>query len=173
MATTLQDISQAWEDYVQHTIVTTITTTGVPSGQTEFNPKEKVTFDLNVINGTSETGIEVKNIRLHLKADPDNGVFKFIVPDSSTGITAFSSVVSTTPLTASKDGEQDAMFIETSSLKRLKAGESVKVSGLEVIAKKAGTADLAADVHATLDFDTLFIPNIDGKDATKLLAVTT
>jgi len=155
-------------------MVVTVTSTGVPSGQSELNPGEKVKFDLSVTNGTPTSGIQVHDIRLHLKADPDNGVFKFIVPDSSsTGVTAFATLDSTTPLTAAKDGEQTLMFIETSSLKALTPGENVKIPGLEVIAKKAGTADLAADVHATLNFDQIFAPNMDGKDASVNLTVKT
>jgi hypothetical protein len=175
MATTLLDIQQAWRDYVQQTMVVTVTSTGVPSGQSELNPGEKVKFDLSVTNGTPTSGIQVHDIRLHLKADPDNGVFKFIVPDSSsTGVTAFATVDSTTPLTAAKDGEQTAMFIETSTLKTLTPGEKINISGvLEAIAKKVGISNLASDVHATLNLDRIFTPNMDGKDASVKLTVKT
>lgn len=173
MATTLLDIQQAWRDYVQKTMVVKVTSTGVPSGQKELNPREKVKFDLSVTNGTATTGIQVHDVRLHLKPDPDNGVFKFIIPDSSSGVTAFATVGSTTPLTA-KDGDQTAMFIETSTLKTLKPGENVNISGvLEVIAEKAGISDLASDVHATLNLDQIFVPNMDGKDASVTLTVKT
>src|SRR5262249_42476331 len=66
MATTLLDIQQAWRDYVQQTMVVTVTSTGVPSGQSELNPGEKVKFDLSVTNGTPTSGIQVHDIRLHL-----------------------------------------------------------------------------------------------------------
>jgi hypothetical protein len=46
MATTLLEMQQAWRDYVQNTMVVTVTSTGVPSGQSDFNPGEKVKFDL-------------------------------------------------------------------------------------------------------------------------------
>jgi hypothetical protein len=172
MATTLLDMQQAWRDYVQNTMVVTVTSTGVPSGQSEFNPGEKVKFDLNVTNGTPTTGIQVHDIRLHLKSDPDTGVFKFIVPASSTGVTAFATVNSTTPLTAA-DGEQTAMFIEHASLNVLKPGESVPIRGLEVIGKKVGTAALASDVHASLNIDQMFQPNMDGRDARVDLTIRT
>src|SRR5262249_54462202 len=98
MATTLLDIQQAWRDYVQKTMVVTVTSTGVPSGQSEFNPAEKVNFDWSVQNETSKPAIKVHNIRLHKKADPEKGVFNFIVPDtSSTGVTAFAKVDPTPP----------------------------------------------------------------------------
>lgn len=174
MATTLQDVSQAWRDYVLNTMVATVTTTGVPTGEKDFNPKEKVRVDVSVTNGTTATGIEVKDVRLHLKAiaNPDKGVFKFIVPDANTGITAFSSETSTTPLTALS--EQAEMYIEKSALKRLSAGAKVNIDGqLEVVGKNVGTEDLSVDVHASLDLDKLFPPHIDGKNVTKSLTVTT
>jgi hypothetical protein len=166
------DMQQAWRDYVQNTMVVTVTSTGVPAGQKDFNPGEKVKFDLSVTNGTSTTGIQVHDVRLHLKSDPDNGVFKFVVPDSSTGVTAFATVDSTTPLTAAS-GDQAVMYIENSSLSVLKPGENVSISGLEVIAKKVGTADLASDVHASLNLNKFFIPNQDGRDAKVSLTIKT
>lgn len=172
MATTLLDIQQAWRDYVQNTMVVTVTSTGVPSGQSDFNPGEKVKFDLSVTNGTPTTGVQVHNIRLHMKSDPDNGIFKFIVPNANSGVTAFATVDSTTPLTAA-DGDQTAMFIETSTLSVLKPGDKVSIHGLEVVAKKVGTADLASDVHATLNLDRIFEPNMDGKDAKVNLTIKT
>ena len=172
MATTLLEMQQAWRDYVQNSMVVTVTSTGVPSGQSEFNPGERVKFDVSVTNATPTTGIQVHNLRLHMKADPDNGVFKFIVPDSSTGVTAFAKIDSTTPLTAA-DGEQTAMYVETTSLNVLKPGENVAIRGLEVIGKKAGTSGLASDVHASLNLDQLFVPDMDGKDSKVNLTIKT
>jgi hypothetical protein len=171
MTTTLLEMQQAWRDYVQNTMAVTVTSTGVPSGQSDFNPGEKVKFDLSVTNGTPTTGIQVHDIRLHLKADPDNGVFKFIVPASSTGVTAFATLDSTTPLTAAS-GDQTVMFIENSSLNVLKPGENVTIRGLEV-AKKVGTSNLASDVHATVNLNQIFDPNMDGKDAKVNLTIVT
>jgi hypothetical protein len=172
MATSLLDIQQAWRDYVQQTMVVTLTSTGVPPGESEFNLGEKVKFNLNVTNGTPDTGIQVHDIRLHLKSDPDNATFKFVVPNSSSGITAYATLNSTTPLTA-KDGDQTVMFVETSDLKTLRPGDSVPVNGLQVIANKAGAAVLKADVHASINLDKIFIPNQDGKDASVSLTVKT
>ena len=172
MATTLLEVQQAWRDYVQNVMVVTVTSAGVPSGQSDFNPGKKVKFDVSVTNGTATTGIQVHNIRLHLKADPDNGVFKFIVPDPSSGVTAFARIDSTTPLTAA-NGEQTVMFIETATLNVLKPGDRVAIHGLEVIAKKVGTADLASDVHATLNVEKFFAPDMDGRDSKVSLTIKT
>jgi hypothetical protein len=172
MATSLLDIKQAWRDYVQQTMVVTVSSTGIPAGEQDFNPKDKVKFNLSVTNGTADTGIQVHDIRVHLKSDPDNGTFKFVVPNSSSGVTAYATLDSTTPLT-SKDGDQTVMFIETSDLKTLTPGESVPINGLEVIGAKAGSAALKADVHASLNLDKIFIPNQDGKDASVGLTVRT
>jgi len=177
MATTLQDISQAWTDYVSQTIVVTVTSTGLPSGQQQFNPGEKVKYDLSETNGASATGVEVNNIRLHLRSAATGGntnqnIFNFIVPDpGTTGVTAFDTATSTSALP--KNSEQTTMFIETSSLTTLTAGENVTIPGLEVVAKHAGTALLEAHVHATLNLDQLFPPGTTGKDGTKSLTVTT
>jgi hypothetical protein len=66
------------------------------------------------------------------------------------------------------------MFIETSKLKTLTPGENVNISGvLEVIAKKAGISNLASDVHATLNLNQIFGPDMDGKDASVKLTVKT
>jgi len=172
MATSMLDIQQAWRDYVQQTMVVTVTSTGVPSGESDFNPSEKVKFNLNVTNGTADTGIQVHDVRLHLKSDPDNGTFKFVVPNSSSGVTAYATLDSTTPLTA-KDGDQTVMFIETAKLKTLKPGDGIAVNNLEVIGNKAGSADLKCDVHASINLDRIFIPNQDGKDAAVSLTVRT
>lgn len=172
MATTLLEMQQAWRDYVQNSMVVTVTSTGVPSGQSDFNPGERVKFDVSVTNATPTTGIQVHNIRLHMKADPDNGVFKFIVPDSSTGVTAFAKIDSTTPLTAA-DGEQTAMFVETATMNVLKPGDKVAIHGLEVVAKKVGSADLASDVHATLNYNQLIAPDMDGRDSKVSLTIKT
>jgi hypothetical protein len=151
MATSLQDIFEAWTDYVSKTIVVTVTSTGVPSGQTQFNPGEKVKY--------------------HLRAGTAN-VFNFIVPDpSTTGVSSFDTETSTTALT--KNTEKTTMFIETTSLTTLTAGEKVTITGLEVIGKNAGTSVLEAHVHATLALDQLFPPGTTGKDGTKSLTVTT
>jgi hypothetical protein len=64
----LRDITQAWDDYVGNTITVTVTSAGVPWGQTEFNPGEKVKYALEVTNGTASSGVQVKDIRLHLTA---------------------------------------------------------------------------------------------------------
>lgn len=98
-------------------------------------------------------------------------MFKFIVPASSTGVTAFATLDSTTPLTAAS-GDQTVMFIENSSLNVLKPGENVTIRGLEV-AKKVGTSNLASDVHATVNLNQIFDPNMDGKDAKVNLTIVT
>ena len=70
-------------------------------------------------------------------------------------------------------GDQTVMFIENSSLNVLKPGENVTIRGLEVIAKKVGTSNLASDVHATLNLNQIFDPNMDGKDAKVNLTIVT
>lgn len=166
----LHDILQAWDDYVDKTIVVTVISTGVPAGQTEFNPKEKVTYDLTVTNGTSTDGVQVKNARVHVLADVA-GVFEFIVPPTSIA-TAYPDATSTVAFKPS-DPSQTALFLETSSLTTLAPGEVVTISGLEVIGKGAGTAKLDAHVHVTPDLDQLFPPNTTGTNGVKTLTVKT
>ena len=165
----LHDILDAWNDYVDNTIVVTVTSAGVPSGQGEFNPGEKVKYDLSVTNGTSANGVQVDNIRLHLQAGTA-GIFNFIVPPTSKA-TAFPDATSTSPLTP--NSEQTAMFLETTSLTTLTPGEVSTISGLEVIGKAAGTSTLQAHVHATVKVNTLLPPNTTGRDGTKSLTVKT
>jgi len=169
----LHDILQAWNDYVDNTIVVTVTSAGVPAGQGEFNVGEKVKYDLQVTNGTSANGVQVNNIRLHVHFSNTAGnvnVFKLLVPPTSVA-NAFPDATSTTAL--SPNTEQTAMFLETSSLSTLTPGEVATISGLEVIGKNAGTAILEAHPHATLDVDQIFPPNTTGKDGTKSLTVKT
>jgi hypothetical protein len=170
----LHDILQAWNDYVDNTILVTVTSAGVPAGQNEFNVGEKVKYDLNVTNGTSANGLQVNNIRLHRHASNVAGssvnVIKFIVPPTSLA-TAFANATSTSALTPNT--EQDVMFLEKSSMTTLTPGEIVTIPGLEVIGKGGGTAIVEAHVHATLNLDTLFPPDTTGKDGTKSLTVKT
>jgi hypothetical protein len=170
----LHDILQAWNDYVDSTITVTVTSAGVPSGQNEFNVGEKVKYDLKVTNGTSANGIQVNNIRLHVRESnvvgSNGNVLKFIVPPTSLA-TAFPDATSTSALTPNT--EQTVMFLETSKLTTLTPGEEVTIPGLEVIGKGGGTGIVEAHVHATLDLDTLFPPNTTGKDGTKSLTVKT
>jgi hypothetical protein len=165
----LHDILDAWNDYVDNTIVVTVTSAGVPSGQGEFNPGEKVKYDLSVTNGTAANGVQVNNIRLHLRAGTA-GVFNFIVPPTSKA-NAFPDATSTIPLTP--NSEQTAMFLETTSLATLTPGEVSTISGLEVIGKSAGTTVLEAHVHATLKLEQILPPDTTGKDGTKSLTVKT
>jgi hypothetical protein len=170
----LHDILQAWNDYVDKTIVVTITSAGVPSGQSEFNVNEKVKYDLKVTNGDSATGVQVDDVRLHVHSANVSGttgtVFKLIVPPASVA-TAYPDATSTTALTAGT--EQTVMFLETAALATLSAGETVTISGLEVIGKGAGSAVLESHVHATVKTSTLFPTDTTGKEGTKTLTVKT
>lgn len=171
----LHDIRQAWDDYVDNTIAVTVTSTGVPAGQSEFNHNEKVTYDLKVTNGTSTDGVQVKDIRVHVHANNASGtvgnVFEFIIPPTTVA-NAFPDATSTVAFKTS-DPPQTALFLETSSLATLSPGESVTISGLEVIGKSPGTATLGAHVHATPDLDQLFPPDTTGTDGAKTLTVKT
>jgi hypothetical protein len=167
----LSDIAQAWSDYVAKTIVVTVTSTGVPAGQGEFNPHEKVKYDLKVTNGTSSTGVQVRNVFLHLTlGSPD--VVNFIVPPTSTA-NAFSDIKLTNALAPNKVITQTEIFLQNSSLATLAPGTTVSISALEVIGETGGTTVLEAHVHATLDLDALFPNNLKGTNGTKSLTVET
>jgi hypothetical protein len=167
----LSDIAQAWSDYVTKTMVVTVTSTGVPAGQSEFNPHEKVKYDLKVTNGTGSTGVQVQNVFLHLTLGSPN-VVNFIVPPTSTA-NAFSDIKLTNALVPNKVVTQTEMFLQNSSLATLAPGATVSISGLEVIGETGGTTSMEAHVHATLDLEALFQNNLRGADGTKSLTVKT
>lgn len=167
----LSDISQAWSDYVTKTMVVTVTSTGVPAGQSEFNPHEKIKYDLKVTNGTGSTGVQVQNVFLHLTlGSPD--VVNFIVPPTSTA-NAFSDIKLTNALVPNKVITQTEMFLQNSSLATLAPGATVSISALEIIGETGGTTSMEAHVHATLDLEALFQNNLRGADDTKSLTVKT
>ena len=168
----LSDISKAWSDYVDNTIVVTVTSTGVPAGETEFNLHEKVKYDLNVTNGTSSTGVQVENVFLHLTLDSPN-VVNFIVPPTSTANVYSDSQLTNALSPPNKVITETEIYLQNSTLKTLNPGAQVPISGLEVIGETAGTVVLRAHAHATLDFDTLFPNNERGTDGKKSLTVTT
>ena len=167
----LSDIAQAWSDYVTKTMVVTVTSTGVPAGQSEFNPHEKIKYDLKVTNGTGSTGVQVQNVFLHLTlGSPD--VVNFIVPPTSTA-NAFSDIKLTNVLVPNKVITQTEMFLQNSSLATLAPGATVSISALEIIGETGGTTSMEAHVHATLDLEALFQNNLRGADDTKSLTVKT
>jgi hypothetical protein len=167
----LSDIAQAWSDYVTKTMVVTVTSTGVPAGQSEFNPHEKIKYDLKVTNGTGSTGVQVQNVFLHLTlGSPD--VVNFIVPPTSTA-NAFSDIKLTNALVPNKVITQTEMFLQNSSLATLAPGATVSISALEIIGETGGTTSMEAHVHATLDLEALFQNNLRGADDTKSLTVKT
>ena len=170
-AVSLSEISGAWIDYVQNTIVVTVTSKGVPAGEKEFNLHEKVKYDLNVTNGTESTGVQVENVFLHVTLDPPD-IVSFIVPPTSTADT-YSDPQLTNALSPNKVITNTEIYLQNSSLKTLKPGAQVPLSDLEVIGEAAGTTNVHAHVHATLAFNTLFQNNQKGTDETKSLTVTT
>jgi hypothetical protein len=169
----LSDISKAWSDYVDNTISVTVTSTGVPAGESEFNKHEKVKYDLNVTNGTSSTGVQVENVFLHLTLDTTN-IVDFIVPPTSTA-NVYSDSKLTSPLSPPNKvltGVTE-IYLQNSSLKSLAPGAAVPIPGLEVIGEAAGTVELHAHAHASLAFETLFPNNEKGTDGKKSLTVKT
>ena len=166
----LSDIAGDWVTYVQKTMVVTVISTGVPSGEGEFNPGDKVIYDLTLLNGNASTGVTVKNVRLHVLVS-DATLINLIVPSKSTA-NAYSDAALTKPLTSGSSVTE--MFLQTSSMLSIDAGLGVGMLNLEVVAlKKAGTAKVEAHPHADLDLNALLPANQTGTNGTKSLTVQT
>lgn len=167
----VRDIENDWINYVQKTMVVQVISTGLPSGESEFNPGDKATYELTLVNGSASTGVPVKNVRLHVEVS-DTTLISLVVPSKSIA-NAYSDAALTKPLT-SVGAQVTEMFLQTSSMLNIDAGAPVGIVSLEVIAlKKAGTAKVEAHPHVDPDLDALFPANQTGTNGKKSFTVQT
>jgi hypothetical protein len=141
MVLKLNDIRDAVSDAVNKVTVT-ITTTGVPTGQTEFNPKETVIYSVTVTNPSD--GAQLKNCRVYLKTSDVNDL-ALITPPTSTA-TAYKAATGTATWNVG-DGHT-YMYLSNSKLSVLVPNEKVTIPDLTVMGFAVSSPIVTAQLYA-------------------------
>jgi hypothetical protein len=161
------DIRDAVVAAVTSKVTVLVTSTGIPTGQTAFNPGETVTYSLKVTNAVD--GGQLNNVRLHVFVS-DASELKLIVPPTATA-TAYQAATGTAVYTAGS--EQSVMFLSTTALPVLSPGETVTISNLTVKGVAVGSPSISAHIHADVDMAWLFPTNNGGTIGSKAFNIVT
>jgi hypothetical protein len=163
----LKDIRDAVNDAVGSKVTATVTSAGVPSGQTAFNPGETVTYSVKITNAAD--GGQLNNVRVHVYVS-DASKIKLIVPPTTIA-TAYQSASGTSVWNPGT--EQIAMFLYTSTLSVLSPGDVETIPNLTVKGLAVGTPVIYAHIHCAVDMNWLFPPDNTGVNGSKTFNIVT
>lgn len=167
MAIALKEIRDAVYSYFS-SISTTVTSSGIPAGQSSFNPNEEVTYDVKVVNHAATDGIQLKNVRLHLSVS--SPALRLVTPPATvaTAYTTQSGSV-TTPANT----EVSQMFLGNPALASLAPGEIITLAGLKLRSKEVGNGSVFAHVHGEVDMSWLLPADDTSSNGSKSFSVVT
>jgi hypothetical protein len=165
MTLTLKDIRDAVSDAVTNVTVK-VTSTGVPSGEQEFNFDEKVTYSITITNPSD--GAQLKNVRVHVSTS-DVKQMALITPPTTTA-TAYEAATGTDTWNVG-DGHT-YMYLSKPELSVLAPGDVVTISPLTVLSFKiASSPVVSAHIHGIVDMDWLIPPGDTGTNGTKTFTI--
>ena len=163
----LKDIRDAVIAAVTGKVTVSVTSTGVPAGQTAFNPGETVTYDLKITNAVD--GGQLENVRVHVSVS-DASKLKLIVPPAATA-TAYQAATGATVFPAGS--EQTYMYLSKPALSILSPGEVVTMTGPTVKGVATGSPLVFAHIHADVDMDWLIPTGNVGTNGSKTFNIVT
>jgi hypothetical protein len=161
------DLRNAILDAVTKKVTVTITTTGVPTNQTEFNPTETVIYSLKVTNASD--GAQLKNVRVYVLTSDVNQL-AIITPPSSTA-TAYKTATGTDTWNVG-DGHT-YMYLSNSKLSVLAPSESVTIPDLTVKGFTVSNPIVSAQIYADVDENWLIPTGVSGPSSAKTFNIVT